>query len=389
MAIRFIKLTRPTIKVLGPGKSLSEHGITAKRMANGDIAYSVNVMVDNQRIHRVIGRESEGVTRHQAEEALEALRTQAREERLNLPKGRKSHPSFREQALKYMERLEEGGGRNMKAKRQHVDQLLVPFFGPYKANAITGELVQEYVRTRLKTGIKQATVNRELATLSHLFRRLVKWGWLKPEAVPEIEKGAEPRKRIIVLSDAEIAKLMAAAVADQDPLIWLFIACGLNTAMRHGEIVRVRVSDIDLTSRRIYIPEAKAGERHQPITPALTDMIRTHLERRGNGSEWLFPSHRREGKHPHRVSMAKQFLRVVERAGLDPGKVTPHIMRHTAITRLVKAGIDLPTIQKISGHKTVLMVLRYVHIHGEHIDAAITAIDMRFSERITPELHAT
>ncbi len=77
------------------------------------------------------------------------------------------------------------------------------------------------------------------------------------------------------------------------------------------------------------------------------------------------------GEHPHRVSMAKQFLRVVERAGLDPSKVTPHVMRHTAITRLVKAGIDLPTIQKISGHKTMVMVLRYVHIHGEHIDAAI------------------
>ena len=49
-------------------------------------------------------------------------------------------------------------------------------------------------------------------------------------------------------------------------------------------------------------------------------------------------------------------------------------MRHTAITNLVKAGVDLPTIQKISGHKTLAMVLRYTHVHGRHIDEAIKAI---------------
>jgi hypothetical protein len=56
-------------------------------------------------------------------------------------------------------------------------------------------------------------------------------------------------------------------------------------------------------------------------------------------------------------------------------------------TRLVRAGVDLPTIQKISGHKTLAMVLRYVHIHGQHIDEAIRALDMPFPAAITPELH--
>ena len=49
-------------------------------------------------------------------------------------------------------------------------------------------------------------------------------------------------------------------------------------------------------------------------------------------------------------------------------------MRHTAITKLVQAGVDIPTIQRISGHKTVAMVLRYTHVHGQHIDQAIKAI---------------
>ena len=64
-------------------------------------------------------------------------------------------------------------------------------------------------------------------------------------------------------------------------------------------------------------------------------------------------------------------------------------MRHTAITNLVKAGVDLPTIQKISGHKRLSMVMRYVDVHWTHIDDATAAIDTAFSDTdtITPELH--
>ena len=109
-----------------------------------------------------------------------------------------------------------------------------------------------------------------------------------------------------------------------------------------------------------------------------------------DASGWVFPTLiPGQSKSGHRTNMARPFARAVVRAGLDPDKVTPHTMRHTAITRLVKAGVDLPTIQKISGHKTLSMVLRYVHIHGEHVDAAIRAIDTDNLGRVAPELHTT
>ena len=64
-------------------------------------------------------------------------------------------------------------------------------------------------------------------------------------------------------------------------------------------------------------------------------------------------------------------------------------MRHTAITRLVKAKTDIPTIQKISGDKTAATVMHYVHIHGIHIDHAISALDIGMhAVPVTPELHA-
>ncbi|WP_267395235.1 MULTISPECIES: integrase [unclassified Sphingomonas] len=386
MALKFTRLTRPAIRALTPGEKLAEHGIVAARQGNGDLRYTVNIMVDGQRIHRVVGRESEGVTREQAERAIESFRTKAREGRLDLPAGRKNHRTFAEAATEYLQRMEDTGGKNMKEKRRHIPDVLVPFFGKHRADKITSFLVQHYVRDRLKA-VKQATVNRELATLSHAFKRMIEWKWLKAEDCPKIEKGDEPRKKIVVLSDEHAAALMKAAVADQDGYLWLFVAFGLNTAMRHSEILRVRYDQIDYDARRIFIPEAKAGEREQPITPALVDMLKRQQAMEPESQEWVFPCRTRRAKLPHRNSMADSFQRAVIRANLLPDKVTPHVMRHTAITRLVRAGVDLPTIQRISGHKTLAMVLRYVHIHGQHIDTAIAAIDNAFADAFTPRLH--
>jgi site-specific recombinase XerD len=55
--------------------------------------------------------------------------------------------------------------------------------------------------------------------------------------------------------------------------------------------------------------------------------------------------------------MDRPFREAVAAAGLGPALLTPHVMRHTAITKLVQAGVDLPTIQRSSRRKTVAMVL--------------------------------
>ncbi len=144
--------------------------------------------------------------------------------------------------------------------------------------------------------------------------------------------------------------------------------------MRHSEILRTRFEHLDLEKLRLQIPKAKSGKREQPITAQLGEMLRREMETRGNRG-WIFPSPRPGASvSGHRDRMEKPFRNAVTRAGLDPKIVTPHVLRHTAITKLVQAGVDLPTIQQISGHKTMAMVLRYTHVHGSHIDKAIAAL---------------
>ena len=74
MTIKFNILTRANQRNLERGKKLQEHGIEYDRLMNGDCRYSINIMVDGQRIHRVVGTEANGVTRLHAEELIAKLR---------------------------------------------------------------------------------------------------------------------------------------------------------------------------------------------------------------------------------------------------------------------------------------------------------------------------
>lgn len=387
MALKFQRLTRPAIRALAIGEKITENGITVERQRNGDVRYSVNVMVDGQRIHRVVGRESDGITREQAERAIESFRTKAREGRLDLPTGRKVHRTFADAGEEYLQKIEHHPkhGRNLVRKQQHVRQRLAPYFKDQRPDKITDFSIAHYIKHRLGEGAKQATVNRELSTLSHFLNRCVEWGWSKVK--PRIDKGTEPRKKIVVLGDDERRRLFTAAVADQDPLTWLFVAIALGTGMRHSEVLRVRWDEIEFDLNRIYIGRAKAGQREQPIPPNLSRTLKAEWEQRGEPDGYLFPASRADAKQPHRTAMSKQFRRSVVRAGLDPAKLTPHVLRHTAITELVRAGVDLPTIQKISGHKTLAMVLRYTQLSDSHIDNAVANLDRAFPDTFTPELH--
>lgn len=82
------------MRKLQAGLHIKEHGIIFERLANGDGRLTVRFMVDGQLVHRVVGKESEGVTRTQAEDFIENTRADARAGRLNLPKGVSWHPVF-------------------------------------------------------------------------------------------------------------------------------------------------------------------------------------------------------------------------------------------------------------------------------------------------------
>jgi integrase len=374
MTLRFSRLGRDNVRKLEPGRAISEHGITAQKLANGDVRWSINIMADGRRIHRVVGTESAGVTRYQAEQIIEKIRTECRAERFGLakPDARKV-PTLTKAAGDYLTRMVETGGRNLRHKRIHLRCHLVAFFGPTRLDAITSFAIERYKRDRTSAGASKTTVNRELATLSHLLSMALEWGWIDRISVRP-KKFTEDNGRIVTLTDAELDRLLQAAIAGPDCDLWLFIAIARATGMRHSEILRMKWQNCDLASRRIYLPQAKAGARVQPITITLADILKHERAGREDQEGWIFPARARSNRG-HLKSFERSFRRAVIKVGLDPKIVTPHVLRHTAITKLVQSGADLITIMAISGHRSLRMVQRYAHVSAPHIDEVIAALD--------------
>ncbi len=372
MTLRFARLTRPAVRKLRDGERITEHGITAEGLKDGDVRYSVNVMVDGERIHRVVGRESEGVTRTQAEEFIAKVRADAQAGRLGLPKGRKTHLTFAKAADLYVEQERKVGGKDLVSKARHLRLHLVPYFGRMRVDRISTFTVEKFRNSLRERGATEGNINRILATYRRMGRRLAEWQVI-PEPLPMIKlKAVNSRRKRVLSIDEEIA-LLDAALADSNTYIWLFIKIGLSTGLRHSEILSARFDGLDSRRKRLRVRVKGGRWREQPLSKELTDVLLRESEMAQDPDGWLFPSPTSASGHVER--MKKAFRRCVVRAGFDPMEVTPHTMRHTAITNMAETGADVRTIQEFSGHQSFEMVMRYTHARDRRVDNAVEKME--------------
>jgi integrase len=167
---------------------------------------------------------------------------------------------------------------------------------------------------------KPSSINRELSTLSQLFKAATtaKPRWIGLDAVPTIPHLKEGDGRIIALSPAQCESLLNAAAHDLDADLLLFVLIGLNTSMRHGEIKKLRLDYLDEHRRRFFIPDAKAGEREQPMTAELVQTLVKIRDDRKDKAGYLFkPNPRQQGAAPGLLSNGFQARR--QRSGHGPG----------------------------------------------------------------------
>ena len=148
---------------------------------------------------------------------------------------------------------------------------------------------------------------------------------------------------------------------------------GLNTALRHSEILSARFEDLDVERRRLRVRVKGGSWRKQPLTRTITEILHHEREMADDPGGWIFPNSR--SKSGYSDSMSKAFRRSVERAGLSPAIVTPHTLRHTAITNLAETGANIKTVKAFSGHRSDAMVMHYIHARDERVDEALDALD--------------
>jgi integrase len=159
-------------------------------------------------------------------------------------------------------------------------------------------------------------------------------------------------RRTRILTEAEQQALLAACPKKLGRIVRL----ALITGARIGEVLALKWEDV--SEAELLLLETKNGKsRRLPRSPGIDAVLKACV--RGS-SAWLFTNPRTH--EPYTVNgVAHVFKRTVVRAGILTGDVSLHTLRHTALSRMIAAGIDDHTVMALSGHSSTRMLERYTH----------------------------
>ena len=205
--------------------------------------------------------------------------------------------------------------------------------------------------------VSSATVKRDLVLLGHVFEVARKeWGIHVHNPVRDIKLPSDNRPRDRRLQAGEDARLLDACQAARNPRLLPIVQLALETAMRQGELIRLRWEHIDLNRRTAHLPDTKNGEsRTVPLSTTAVEVLRV-LPRSLLGQ--VFPGVTTE-------AIKRAYIRAVRRAGIEYLRF--HDLRHEATTRLFEKGLNIMEVASITGHKDLRMLRRYTHLKAEDL----------------------
>lgn len=221
---------------------------------------------------------------------------------------------------------------------------------------------------------KIATVNRELALLRQIFN-FAKSDDLVTKSPFEnqtkvISLSAET-ERDRVLSHAEEKRLIDACVDKRTHLKPLIIVA-VDTAMRRGEMLKIRWRDVNFITGIITI-EATNTKTQEERQVGMTTRVRDELTKLWE----ISPKDVNEFVFGIRNNFKRAWKSACEKAGIEG--LTFHSLRHTAVTRLVRANIPHAEVMKISGHKQFKTFLRYTNQTNESVSASASMLESYLS----------
>jgi integrase/recombinase XerD len=192
----------------------------------------------------------------------------------------------------------------------------------------------------------------------------------RPEVVALVPYGKRPQTLPAVLSRAEVLRLFAAVPEGRNrTLLRTTYACGL----RAGEVVRLRVTDIDSQRMVVVVHQGKGQkDRLVPLSPVLLQELRAYW-RQHRPADWLFPGQGTSG-HLHLAGVQRMLARVVRRLSFAK-RVSLHTLRHSYATHLLEAGVDVVTLQRLLGHRHLETTSRYLHVSTQHLRRLASPLD--------------
>jgi site-specific recombinase XerD len=235
---------------------------------------------------------------------------------------------------------------------------------------LTTLVIEEYLAERLAQ-VTLATASKELGVLKAAFRCAIRWGWTTRSPFIGIALNQEGTARTRWLSDEEEVELLAHCPAPLRDIVII----GLDTGLRPGNLVRLQRAWVQPAERCLIIPKEDTKTKKLPLMIPLTrraaDIIHRYVE--STRSDYLFIS-----KTDHTYTCA-EVNRALKRAAVMAGlrDICLYTLRHSFISRLVQAGVSLPEVAALAGHRDIRMTMRYAHLAPQHLHHSIALLEAR------------
>jgi len=233
-----------------------------------------------------------------------------------------------------------------------------------------------YFSTLNDRGLAASSLQRKRSAVRQFYRFCVFEGLIGADPSRKIAAARKGLKLPKILSREEVDALIHAAEV-KDPHQAIRLKCLIEIAyasgMRISELVGLRLDAVARDPAFLIIRGKGGAERLVPLNGAARAAIKAYLDIRGaflqakaQQNPFLFAS-RAAGGHLTRRRVGQLLDEAAVNAGIDPARVSPHVLRHAFATHLLEGGADLRTVQTLLGHADISTTQIYTHVAGERL----------------------
>ncbi len=236
--------------------------------------------------------------------------------------------------------------------------------------ASTGVL-REYLAGLTAAGLAARTAARRLSCLRQFYRFLLREGVRTDDPTQTLDSPRLPRSLPKYLSEAELCALIAAAGALEARKATLAVAALemlYATGLRVSELLALRRTALQSGAAMLAVRGKGGRERLVPLGGAARDAAAAILA--CSDSPWLFPGRDRR-RAMTRQGFALLLKPIALAAGIDPARVSPHVLRHSFASHMLARGADLRSLQTLLGHADISTTQIYTHVQPERLQRLV------------------
>ena len=294
---------------------------------------------------------------------------------------RKVLPPLSREAEAFLEMLqaERGASRNTTTAYGTDLRDLGAFLARRKSRLVEAdaEALRAYLKSLDYVGMTPRTVARRLSVIRQFYRFLLAERWREDDPASTLDSPRLGRPLPKVLSRAEVDRLIEASRRDDDlgrmaTLLEILYAAGL----RVSELVTLPLAAVERDPSMLVVRGKGDKERLVPLSDPARKASVAWLPMRAAGlaegetSRFLFPSRGRTG-HLTRQRFAQMLKEAALAAGIDPARVSPHVLRHAFASHLLEGGADLRSVQLMLGHADIATTQIYTHVLDEKLRSLV------------------